>query len=157
MPPESVMTTVARDCMPGNSSLDSGSRICSWSACNPKSAMRFRVRGCAGNYDGKILADLKQRLENALQNYAVVDIGRTVQGDQCIALGKPVSVLTLRRGQKPHERINHNVADAEDSFGRNSFFLKINVSVLGRRKEHISQLIGDQPVDFLRHGAIEGA
>ena len=119
--------------------------------------MRFRVRGCAGNYDGKILADLKQRLENALQNYAVVDIGRTMQGDQCIALGKPVSVLTLRRGQKPHERINHNVADAEDSFGGNSFFLKINVSVLGRRKEHISKLIGDQPVDFLRHGAIEGA
>jgi hypothetical protein len=87
--------------------------------------MRFRVRGCAGNYDGKILADLKQRLENALQNYAVVDIGRTMQGDQCIALGKPVSVLTLRRGQKRHERINHNVADAEDSFGGNSLFLKI--------------------------------
>src|SRR5438552_18205537 len=89
-----------------------------------------RVRG---EYDGKILADLKQRLENALQNYAVVDIGRTMQGDQRIslgialgkALGKPVSVLTPRRGQKPHERIDHHVADAEDSFGWNSFFLKI--------------------------------
>jgi hypothetical protein len=87
-----------------------------------------------GKYDGKILAGLKQRLENALQNFAVVDIGRTMQGGQCIALGKPVSVLTLSRGQKPHERINHNVADAEDSFGGNSFFLKINVSVLGSVK-----------------------
>src|SRR5713101_8154700 len=113
-----------------------------------------RVRG---EYDGKILADLKQRLENALQNYPVVDIGRAMQGDQCIALGKPVSVLTLRRGQKLHERINHHVANEEDPFGWNSLFLKIDVSVLGRRKQHICKLIGYQSVDFLRHAAVKGA
>src|ERR1700682_4700405 len=93
-----------------------------------------RVRG---KYDGKILADLKQRLKNALENYTVVDVGRAMQGDQCVALRKPVSVLTLRRGQKLYERINHHVADAEDFFGGNSLFLKIDVSILGRRKQHI--------------------
>src|SRR4030088_2638831 len=124
-----------------------------------------RVRG---KYYGKILADLKKRLENTLQNYAIVDIGRAMQGDQCISLGKalgispgkalrkPVSVLMLRRGQKPHERINHHVANAEDPCGGNSLFLKIDVSVLGRRKQHIGELIGNQSVDFLRHRAVEG-
>src|SRR6266446_9427724 len=118
-----------------------------------------------GKYDEKILADLKQRLENALQNYAVVDVGRAMQGDQRVAPGialgialvKPVLVLTLRGGQKLHQRINHHVANAEDPYGVNSLFLKIEVSILGRRKQHIGKLIGDQPVDFLWHSAIEGA
>src|SRR6266478_6421055 len=121
-----------------------------------------RVRG---EYDGKILADLKQRLENTLQNYPVVDIGRAMQGDQRIAPGialgialvKPVLVLTLRRWQKLRQRINHHVANAEDSFGGNSLFLKIEISILRRRKQHIGKLIGNQPVDFLRHRAVEGA
>jgi hypothetical protein len=113
-----------------------------------------RVRG---KYDGKILADLKQRLENTPHNYAVVDIGRAMQGDHCIALGKAVMVLTLRRRQKLYERIDYHVADAEDLLGRNSLFLKIDVSVLARGKQQICELIGNQPVDFLRHGAVERA
>src|SRR5437660_12700588 len=96
-----------------------------------------RVRG---EYDGKILADLKQRLENTLQNYPVVDIARTMQGDQGIspgialgkALGKPVLVLTLRRGQQPQEGTHQHVPDLRPPFGRNSFFRKIEGSVLGR-------------------------
>src|SRR4030088_2194013 len=116
-----------------------------------------RVRG---KYDGKILADFKQRLENALQNYAVVDIGRAMQGDQRIALGvapgkalgRPVLSTALRRGKKLHQRINHHVADTEDLFSWNSLFPKIDVSVLGRRKQQVCELIGKQPGEFLRHG-----
>src|SRR5258708_16337965 len=73
------------------------------------------------------------------------------------ALRKPVSVLTLRRREKLHQRIDHHVADPEDPFGGNSLSLKIEVSILGRRKQHIGKLIGNEPVDFLRHRAVEGA
>ena len=114
-----------------------------------------------GKYDGKILADLKQGLEDALQNCGVVDIGRTMQGDQRIALGwrmtKTVVALALGGGQELHQGIDHHVADAENLFGGDSLIPKIEVAVLGRRKQQVSQLIGKQPVDFLWHGAVEGA
>ena len=117
-----------------------------------------RVRG---KYDGKILADLKQGLENALQNRGVVDIGRTMQGDQRIALGlrmtKAVVALALGGGQELHQGIDHHVADAENLFGGDTLVPKIRVRVLGRRKQQVGELIGQQPVDFLRHGAVEGA
>ena len=59
--------------------------------------------------------------------YAVVNIGRAMQGNQRIALGRAVLLLTLRRGQELHQRIDHHVADTEDLFGGDSLFLKIDV------------------------------
>src|SRR5277367_4631953 len=80
-----------------------------------------------------------------------------MQRNQNITLRQSVSSLKLSNRQKLHQRINHHVADAEDLSPSNSLAPQISISILGRRKQQISNLIGNHTVDLFRHGAVKGA
>ena len=105
----------------------------------------------------QIPVHFEQRLQDPLQRRTIVDVGRTVQRDQGIALGQIISARLLRQRQQAHQRIDHDVADAEDLLRRNSLSPKILVPVLGRREQQVGKLIGHQAVDLLGHGSIERA
>ena len=52
------------------------------------------------------------------------------------------------------ERINHHVPDKVDPFGCDALAVEV---VVGRRfscEQHLSQLIGQHPIDFLRHSSV---
>src|SRR5215470_6876196 len=76
---------------------------------------------------------------------------------QCVAIGEAILWQPARNRQEPDEGVDHNIADAVNLFRRNSFSLKIDVTIFGRSKEQVRELVGEKAVDFLRHGAIKGA
>ena len=56
-----------------------------------------------------------------------------------------------------YERIDHDIAHQPDFVLGNSFPAKILIGILGWSQEQISQRIGHDSVDLLRHGPIEAA
>lgn len=78
-----------------------------------------------------------------------------MQGYESKALRR--SILTTPRGrQEPDEGVDHDIADEMNSFLGNAFAKEIDFTVLGRREQNIGEAVGHNPVDFLRHGSIEG-
>src|SRR5580658_7775711 len=58
--------------------------------------------------------------------------------------------------QKLHERVDHDVADKENLLCGDALALEILISVWRWCEEQVGELIGNKPVDLLRHLAIEG-
>ena len=56
--------------------------------------------------------------------------------------------------KKPDKRIDHHISDSVDLVCC-ILRLKVGVSVFRRSEQEIGKPVGDDPVDFLRHGSIE--
>jgi hypothetical protein len=56
-----------------------------------------------------------------------------------------------------HQRVDHHIADKEDSLLGNSFGPQIASCVLTGREEIIRDLVGHEPIDLLRHGPVEAS
>ena len=56
-----------------------------------------------------------------------------------------------------HQRVNHDIAGEMDFFRRHAFGAQIVDSALFGDEEQIGNAIGDEPVDFFRHGAVPAA
>ena len=61
----------------------------------------------------------------------------------------------LRDGQEVTQRIDHDVADKVDASARTPFLEQVLDGVLFGNEEKVGDSIGEDAVDFLRHGAIE--
>src|SRR5271166_6567596 len=55
------------------------------------------------------------------------------------------------------EGVDHDVADEVNLFAIDAFAEEILVTVGRWREEQIGELVGEQAVDFFRHGAVAGA
>ena len=53
------------------------------------------------------------------------------------------------------ERVDHQIPDQMDAFGRHSFPEQILDAAPFRNEKHIGNRIGDQPVDLFGHGPVE--
>src|ERR1700676_3004265 len=108
-----------------------------------------------GKHHFQFLVDVKQRLQNAPQGCAVIDIGRAMEGDQSIAFRQTVPRTLQCSGKKPDERIDHHVADPVDFLEGNAFAQKVDVAIFRRSKQHIGKPVGDNAVNLFRHSVIE--
>src|SRR5690348_16523129 len=63
----------------------------------------------------------------------------------------------LRPGPKMTQRINHHVAHQEDAFAWPAFSQKICDGVFFGNEEIVRNRIGQDTIDFFRHGAVKAA
>jgi len=107
-------------------------------------------------YYAQVQANFEQRVENALEDAAVIHIGGTVQSDEGVAIGQPVHLALESLGQKPYQGIDHDVAHTIDFGARDALAAKISIRILGVSKQKIGDPVCDEPVDLFRHGSVEG-
>ena len=69
----------------------------------------------------------QQRVENESKSLFVIHIGRTMQGDEGVSVGQVVQVRFHRLGQKPYQRVDHDIADAVYLAFGNTFMAEILV------------------------------
>ena len=128
--------------------------------------MFARVRGCSASRSGSCAADVAQDREQRSQRFRLVDIGRTMEGDHAVA-ARQVECRRLDSGaaqrlghgdrQRPvrQERVDHHVADEMGARRIDALAREVVMSRALGRVEQIRDLVGQHPVDLLRHRAVE--
>ncbi len=114
-----------------------------------------------GEDEAEGLRDAAEFRHDARQHRLVVDIGGAVQRHQTEAVpGQakfPGGRIDFDAVAYELVAIDHDVADADDAIGRDTLGAQIVVGVLRRGPQQIGDRIGDDPVDFLGHGAVAAA
>ena len=101
-----------------------------------------------------LLCDFLQYVEELTQSFGIIDIGRTVQRNQQAICGDCDSLGWTAQRQGPSQGVNHHIADKVYFCIRNTFAAQIVIGIDRGSEQAIRQLIGDDAVEFLRHGAI---
>ena len=113
-----------------------------------------------GKYYRPLVRDPVQLLHDNRKRFFSVHVGRPMKRDvdkTPVRNSESFQDLTVGGLQMGHERIDHDIAHQPDLVLRNSFPAKVLIGILGWSQEQISQRIGHDSVDLLRHGPIEAA
>src|ERR1700738_424660 len=78
--------------------------------------------------DFEVLVDLKQRLEDDLQNCSVINVRWSMKCDQSVASRETVLWVLQGGRKKLYKRIDHYVADSVNLFRRDSLVLQILIT-----------------------------
>ena len=136
---------------------------------SPRPRCCARVRGCIGQISGTSLRHVDQDGERLAQCGCIVDVGRAMQRDDAEA-ARRIDEAAHRSRRWPasfadatarlrcwQQRIDHDVADEPDALRGDAFAQQIVGGRALRCVKTVGDLVGEHPVDFLGHGAIEAA
>jgi hypothetical protein len=116
---------------------------------------RTRVHGPD---DGQAFRDLTHGSHQVLQPVGFVDVRRPMQRHKCKPRLRQLKVVRqLGARERFQERIDHQVADELNSFRSYPLPQKVVLRRPLRRVEQIRDLVRQNTVDFLWHGAVEAA
>ena len=101
------------------------------------------------------------RLHGPAERRGIVHVGRPMEGGQRVLPRAQAELAqygqSLRRRQHPGQAVHHDVAHKVDLLRSDAFAPQIVVGVARGREQQVGDLVGEQAVDFLRHGAVAGA
>ena len=108
-----------------------------------------------GKDDGKVD---REAGENASEAVAIVDVLGAMQRQQDVAIvlarGNGQARVRVQRG--PRVRLHHDVAHELGAVAQ-PFVREVAHRGLGRRQQHVGQVVGDDAVPLLRHAPVERA
>jgi hypothetical protein len=79
-----------------------------------------------------------------------------MQGDQRVARRRAIDALILREWKQTDQGVDHHVSDQANPRSIDSLGVEVFIRVGRGREPEIRKLIGEDPVDLFRHGAVAG-
>jgi len=79
-----------------------------------------------------------------------------MQGDQRVARRQAMDALILREWKQTDQGVDHHLSDQANPRSIDSLGVEVFIRVGRGREPEIRKLIGEDPVDLFRHGAVAG-
>ena len=108
-----------------------------------------------GKDDGNTFADHQERIQDVAKPLRFIDIAGAMKRDQRIAGRESVARQIHRLRKQLDQAIDHHVSDQMNFLCGNAFTKQVCVAVFRWSEQNIGQLIGDDTIDFFRHGTVK--
>ena len=121
--------------------------------------------GVDGEEDRDALGDQVEGRKDALECLFIVDIGGPVEGEEGVGGGYALAAepeLVEDLGlfgplDELHQAVDHDIAHEVDLFRGDALVLEVCVGLFAGGEEEVRDLVCEQAVYLLGHGAVEGA